>query len=221
MSAMTPAENVRVCILQRDDLWREVLTRALDKSGFEVTQTYSDLITFCSEPPSESTQVAVLNLLSPLQELALLAEVSQFRPSLRLLVITPEADQTVSEACSSAGVAGVLSASREGFATLVHSIEALARGERAYTSEMFEALLRPGRVREPPPVLRSLSDRERQVLSYLSGGADNLKIATLLQISERTVKAHVSNLYRKLGQENRTQLALLARQNGVRPPAEL
>ena len=65
-----------------------------------------------------------------------------------------------------------------------------------------------------------LSARERQVLTYLSAGADNLKISICLKISERTVKAHVSSLYRKLGQENRTQLALLARQLGVRPAAD-
>jgi len=45
-------------------------------------------------------------------------------------------------------------------------------------------------------------------------------IAKSLQITERTVKAHVSSLYRKLHQDNRTQLALLARQLGVRPPPE-
>jgi DNA-binding NarL/FixJ family response regulator len=34
------------------------------------------------------------------------------------------------------------------------------------------------------------------------------------------VKAHVSSLYKKLGMENRTQLALHARQLGIRPPSE-
>jgi DNA-binding CsgD family transcriptional regulator len=59
-------------------------------------------------------------------------------------------------------------------------------------------------------VLMTLSRREREVLQLVGSGADNLKIAAMLGISERTVKCHVSNLYRKLGQENRIQLALLS-----------
>jgi DNA-binding NarL/FixJ family response regulator len=41
-----------------------------------------------------------------------------------------------------------------------------------------------------------------------------------LKITERTVKAHISSLYRKLGPENRVELALLARQLGVRVAPE-
>jgi DNA-binding NarL/FixJ family response regulator len=55
----------------------------------------------------------------------------------------------------------------------------------------------------------------------VAGGADNLKIAAHLQIAERTVKSHVTQLYRKLGAENRTQLALRACHLGVRPPPDL
>jgi DNA-binding NarL/FixJ family response regulator len=68
-----------------------------------------------------------------------------------------------------------------------------------------------------PESLRNLSLREREVLCHLAAGEDNLKIAAMLGISERTVKAHVSNLYRKLGQENRTQMALFAQQLGLKP----
>jgi sterol desaturase/sphingolipid hydroxylase (fatty acid hydroxylase superfamily) len=57
--------------------------------------------------------------------------------------------------------------------------------------------------------------------TFEPGGADNLKIAAHLQIAERTVKSHVTQLYRKLGAENRTQLALRACHLGVRPPPDL
>lgn len=55
----------------------------------------------------------------------------------------------------------------------------------------------------------SLSRREREVLGHIAQGMDNLQIAAHLGIGERTVKTHVTALYRKLAQENRTQLALL------------
>lgn len=67
--------------------------------------------------------------------------------------------------------------------------------------------------------VKELSPRELEVLSYVAGGADNLKIAHCLGITVRTVRAHMSNLYRKLELENRIQLALTARTSGIRPPA--
>ncbi|MBX5482919.1 MAG: response regulator transcription factor [Myxococcaceae bacterium] len=59
------------------------------------------------------------------------------------------------------------------------------------------------------PLISRLSPRERDVLRFVAAGMDNLTIAAHLGISERTVKTHVSALYRKLAQENRAQLALL------------
>jgi len=64
-------------------------------------------------------------------------------------------------------------------------------------------------------LLEALSRRELSVLSLLAEGSDNLKIAAMLDISERTVKTHVSALLRKLSVENRTQAALLAHTAGL------
>ena len=63
-----------------------------------------------------------------------------------------------------------------------------------------------------------LTGREREVLDVLTSGADNLKIAETLGISERTVKAHLTRLFEKLGTENRTELALLASHAGLHYP---
>lgn len=65
-------------------------------------------------------------------------------------------------------------------------------------------------------ILARVSAREREVLGHLSAGSDNLKIAAHLGISERTVKAHISALFKKLEVENRTQLAILALDLGLR-----
>ena len=69
--------------------------------------------------------------------------------------------------------------------------------------------------------LGKLTLREREVLGYIAAGADNLKIAACLGITERTVKAHITSIYKKLGPENRTQLAVLACQLGVQRPASV
>jgi len=63
---------------------------------------------------------------------------------------------------------------------------------------------------------RALSPRERQVLSLLGYGSDNLKMAAELTISESSIKGHVSSLLRKFQADNRSELALIARAAGLR-----
>ena len=64
-------------------------------------------------------------------------------------------------------------------------------------------------------VLCRLSPREHEVLAHVASGADNLTIAACLDITERTVRAHVSALYLKVGGESRAQLALRGRELGL------
>lgn len=54
-----------------------------------------------------------------------------------------------------------------------------------------------------------LTERERDVARYISVGASNLEISNALVVTERTVKAHLTSLFRKLGVKNRVELALL------------
>jgi len=60
-----------------------------------------------------------------------------------------------------------------------------------------------------------LTSREKEVLSMISRGLNNDDIAERLVISEKTVRNHVSNIYRKLQVKDRTQAALLGMKNGI------
>ena len=56
-------------------------------------------------------------------------------------------------------------------------------------------------------VLRSLTRREREVLSLLADGADNDAIAQALVISPQTVRTHIQNVLNKLGVHSRLEAA--------------
>lgn len=63
--------------------------------------------------------------------------------------------------------------------------------------------------------LEILTNREMEMLSYLSKGMLNKEIAIELKISERTVKNHISNLFKKIDVNDRTQAAVFAIKNGL------
>lgn len=62
-----------------------------------------------------------------------------------------------------------------------------------------------------------LSEREVEVLQWLTSGASNREIGRRLYIAESTVKRHVYNIFAKLNVRNRTQAALQAQRLGINP----
>ncbi|HJR99017.1 MAG TPA: response regulator transcription factor [Actinomycetota bacterium] len=63
----------------------------------------------------------------------------------------------------------------------------------------------------------NLTQRENDILAQLAEGRSNREIAQSLFLSEKTVKAHLAAIFRKLGVTNRTQAAMMAVQMGVGP----
>jgi len=58
------------------------------------------------------------------------------------------------------------------------------------------------------PIFENLTEREREITLLVASGASNKRIAQKLDIAERTVKSHLSSIFRKTGAHDRLQLAL-------------
>lgn len=79
---------------------------------------------------------------------------------------------------------------------------------------------RPGGAKPPPDKLAGLTRREREIVQLIAGGASNKQVASELDISERTVKGHLSNVFQKLGVSDRLKLMLYVTEGeGASPPA--
>ena len=219
--------EIRVAILEDQRVMRESLAEVLETNGCRVVANSGDPASFLSRLNQEQATVAIVDLmlesedgLSVVDGLNVLREIHQWHPDVRTLVLSASRSPQTIERCYQDGAAGYLYKLNATVDSVVAAVKAVARGERLMPFQFGQSGGEPSRPAhsEQNNTLLSLTAREREVLGYIAGGADNLKIATYLKISERTVKAHVSSLYRKLGPENRAQLALLARQLGVRPP---
>jgi NarL family two-component system response regulator LiaR len=92
---------------------------------------------------------------------------------------------------------------------LVRAIKAARRGEATLHPSVAARLMRELTDARNSP-LDELTEREREVLTYIAQGMSNAEIAARLNIGERTVKTHVSNILSKLHLQDRTQAALLA-----------
>jgi DNA-binding NarL/FixJ family response regulator len=93
---------------------------------------------------------------------------------------------------------------------LERGIHSAAQGGSPLHAKVARALV-DGRRRRAAD---GFSEREREVLALVGAGLSNKRIALRLGITERTVKGHLTNVFRRLGVDDRTQAALWAQRNG-------
>ncbi|RIE04897.1 LuxR family transcriptional regulator [Cohnella faecalis] len=80
---------------------------------------------------------------------------------------------------------------------------------QSYLNKMLASFGMPDEQREAQEELASLSNREKEVVELIIKGHTNMEIASLLYLSEVTVKKHLTNIFRKLDIKNRSQLVIL------------
>lgn len=99
--------------------------------------------------------------------------------------------------------------------TLIDAIHAIAAGQLWTPPELASRLA--AEVQGGTP---SLTAREREVVRYVALGLRNAEVARKLFISEQTVKAHLNNVFEKVGVRDRVELALYAIRRGIISPGE-
>jgi DNA-binding NarL/FixJ family response regulator len=131
-----------------------------------------------------------------------------------VLVLTSYSDGERIVAALDAGAVGYLLKDADPDEVL-SGIRAVSRGESPLHPRAARALLgarRTGAGREDEV---TLTPREQEVLRLVRQGLANKQIARRLGISERTVKAHLTSVFQRLGVEDRTQAALWAERHGL------
>ena len=107
---------------------------------------------------------------------------------------------------------------------LVEAIRAAYRGEARLHPDVMRKLMekvaaQTGSAKPVDSV--QLTGREGEVIRLVAQGKSNREIAETLVISEKTAKAHISNILGKLGLDDRTQMAVYAIKHGLVTPDEL
>jgi DNA-binding NarL/FixJ family response regulator len=92
------------------------------------------------------------------------------------------------------------------------ALAAIRSGQVWIDNRKIKALLHAPEAARRPKVRESLSRREREIVQLIAQGLRNRQIAERLSVSEQTVKAHLSRLFKRFGVASRTQLVPLALQ---------
>jgi DNA-binding NarL/FixJ family response regulator len=129
-----------------------------------------------------------------------------------VLVLTSYSDAERIVGALDAGALGYLLKDAEPDEVL-HGIRAVARGESPINPRAARELL--GARRTTSTAAADLTPRESEVLALVRQGLANKQIARRLGISERTVKAHLTSTFQRIGVVDRTQAALWAERNGL------
>ena len=146
--------------------------------------------------------------------------------SARVVVLTSFPDAVTVHGALAAGATGYLLKDADP-ATVLDGVRSAARGDAPLDPRAARALL-PTRAATPavpvadpggrgegdPPEARVVVGREADVLRLLGRGLSNRQIGHELGIAERTVKAHVGSIFRRVGVADRTSAALWARDHG-------
>jgi two-component system response regulator DevR len=139
----------------------------------------------------------------------LVRQVHQSTPLVRVICVTSADDAEAVHQAILAGASGYLLKEIRG-ATLADAVRRVAGGQcvldPAVTGQVFERLRNPEAVH---PELAVLTPQERRILELIIDGHTNREIGAALNVSEQTVKNHVTNLLAKLKVTRRTQAAVL------------
>ncbi len=137
-------------------------------------------------------------------------------PDACIVILSGEQDPAVIHRCIDGGAMGFVTKSAT-HDELLNAIRLIVAGGVYLPNDILSATRYTQKEAHTSDValLASLSDRQREVLAYLLQGKPNKTISTNMNISENTVKAHLSAIFRTLGARNRTEAVYFAARAGV------
>jgi DNA-binding NarL/FixJ family response regulator len=203
---------IRVLLADDHGVIRDGLGRLISSlEDIELVGTAADGVEAVALAKELAPDVVLMDLEMPrLDGIEATRQVLVDHPSTAVLVLTSFSDRPRILGAVEAGACGYLLkdvAADE----VAEGIRAAARGESPIDPRAARTILTAQA--EPDPAQR-LSVREGEVLALLVEGLPNKLIARRLEISEKTVKTHLTSIFRSLGVTDRTQAALWAERSG-------
>jgi two-component system nitrate/nitrite response regulator NarL len=206
--------GIRVAVVDDHPLFREGVTRSLSEiDGFEIVAEGGSRDEAVAIAQSLNPDVMLLDISMPGGGLNAVPAILSVAPSQKIVMLTvSEANDDVAAALKEGAKGYILKGI--GARALAEVIRTVASGE-SYVAPTLSAKLLTGQLANPAPaksnLVAELTRREQEVLHLVASGMSNKQIARKLDLHEKTVKHHMTQIMAKLDVANRTEAAMVLR----------
>lgn len=209
--------NTRIMIADDHSLIREGIKQLLEFDGsMEVVAEASNAEECLSRLENIDFDILLLDINMPDRSgLDVLEEIKRKNYEIKVLILTVHNEVEYLLKAVDIGADGYIMKDSES-AELKRAIHSVISGENYIQASLIPALNNRLVNRDiDKDKIDSLTSREMEVLIEIANGMINKEIATSLNISERTVKNHISNIFKKIDVSDRTQAAVFAIKNNI------
>ena len=207
-AAPAKVQKISIAVVESDPL-RFIGLRSLFDSESDLELTTASLVELADR---KDVDLVLLGSRNGQNLFDLMAGLKASRPDLRIIVTGSGADDETILKALAAGAKGYVdeAASPAEFVQAIRVVNqnSVWAPRRVMSIFIDRVTSSPGRIFPAGRV--TFTDREKEVLELLVAGRSNKEIGTVLGIEERTVKAHVAKLMRKVGVQNRIALSVHA-----------
>ena len=210
-------ETVKVMIADDHVLMREGIKQLLEFDGtVEVIAEASDGLDCLDKLRNVKPDVLLLDINMPnMNGIEVLQRIREYGFPIKVMMLTVHNEVEYLVKAVDIGADGYI-LKDSGSAELKKAIYIVMTGENYIQPSLIPALNSRLVARdEDKEKIESLTKRELEVLIQVANGMFNKEIATSLDISERTVKNHISNIFKKIDVADRTQAAVFAIKNNL------
>jgi len=219
---MNTFSPIRILLVDDHEIMREALAQYLGaQEAFEVVASVANHQLAIEEAKQLTPDVALLDIEVPgLDCFAAAAEIIECSPKTRIIFLSAFCRDHYIEQALEIGAAGYVVKGEEP-SVLQDAIETAMRGGSYYSQEV-EARLVVGNdgiqlAEKGSTRLASLTKRELEILRYIAVGMSKKEVASLVDLSVRTIDSHVRNIMTKLDLHDRVELARFAIREGLAP----
>jgi NarL family two-component system response regulator YdfI len=212
-------ENIRLLIADDHLIVRQGLRLILEtEPGFELIGEANDGAEAVQLATKLQPDLILMDLRMPrVDGISAIKQLREEQPQIAIVILTTFNEDELMREGLRAGARGYLLKDTDR-TTLFNTIRAAARGETLLQPEIISKLLSsssPIEESPPPKTPTILTEREIEVLESVAYGDTSKMVAHKLGITERTVKAHLTSIYNKLGVDSRAAAVSEAMKQGL------
>jgi DNA-binding NarL/FixJ family response regulator len=208
--------STRVLIADDHGIVRAGIKLLLErKSDIEVVAEASDGVEAVQQAISTRPSLCILDVGMPrMTGLQAAREIRSHLPATHVLMLSMHDDEHYLFEALKAGASGYV-LKREADQDLVEAVRAVGRGEAFLTNAAERSIIRQWMDDGAQGPVVPLTPREEAVVKLIAEAHTNAQIASVLQVSEKTVESHRANVLRKLGMRDRVELVRYAIRRGL------